>query len=428
MVHNGQDKIKNIVLAYSGGLDTSIIIPWLKEHYSGCRVVAMTTDVGQGSDELDGLEEKAIKSGADKFYCVDVREEFVRDYIYPTLMAGAVYEGKYLLGTSMARPLQAYHQVEVAKKEGADAVAHGCTGKGNDQVRFELTYKALAPQLKVIAPWRIWNIHSREDAINYAQQKGIDLGKISRTNIYSRDRNIWHMSHEGGELEKNWSRPNEEMFTLSKSPEQAPDKETEITIEFDQGVPVAVDDKRLGPVELMLTLNEHAAKNAIGRCDVMETRLVGMKSRGVYETPGGSLLYTALRELEMLTLDRETLCYKQKLALEYAELVYNGKWFSSLRQGFDAFITSICRYVTGEVRLVLYKGNVMVSGRRSPYSLYLQELASFGTSDNYDQKDAGGFINLYGLSTGVTALVQRRIESHDGQADDIRALASFHDK
>ncbi len=396
-------QIKKVALAYSGGLDTSIIIPWLIENYH-CEVVAVTADVGQ-EDELDGLEEKALKSGASKFILQDLRREFVADYIFPMLKSGAVYEGKYLLGTSIARPLQAKIQVDIALKEGADAVSHGCTGKGNDQVRFELAYKALAPQLVVIAPWRLWSIRSREDAIDYAQAHGIDLGQISKKNIYSRDMNAWHLSHEGGDLEDPWSRPQESLFQLTKSPKDAPDRETEVTIEFEQGIPVAIDGKRMGPFELLEAANRLGAANGIGRADVVENRRVGMKSRGVYETPGGTLLYTALRELEMLTLDADTLHYKQTAAPVYADLVYGGKWFTPLREAIEAFMLKASEHTTGSVRLALYKGNLIVAGRKSPFSLYQKDLASFGASVGYDHADATGFINLYGLPALVSSLV-----------------------
>ncbi len=420
------EPVKKIVLAYSGGLDTSIIIPWLKENYAGAEVVAMCTNVGQ-DEEVGGLEEKAKKSGASAFYLRDVREEFVRDYIFPMLRAGAVYEGKYLLGTSIARPLQAKHQVEVALQVGADAVAHGCTGKGNDQVRFELAYKALAPHLKVIAPWRLWKIRSREEAIDYAQSHGIPLGGISKKNIYSRDSNLWHLSHEGGDLEDPWNRPRESLFRLSKSPREAPDEETEVTIDFERSVPVGLNGRKMDPLALVMELNRLGGENGIGRTDVVENRKVGMKSHGVYETPGGTILYTALAELEMITLDADTLHLKKELALQYADLVYGGKWFTTVRESLDAFMAKACEFVTGSVRLVLYKGNIIVAGRRSPYSLYIQDLASFGAS-SYDHADATGFLNLYGLSTGVAALAHRKVDADKGQAPEIRKLAGFHRK
>jgi argininosuccinate synthase len=401
-----ETKIKKIVLAYSGGLDTSIIIPWLKEHYPGAEVVGVCVNVGQ-NDDLEAMQAKAKASGASKLYIIDARREFVEEYLYPMLRSGALYEGKYLLGTSIARPLQAKHQVEVALKEKAQAVAHGCTGKGNDQVRFELTYKALAPELAVIAPWREWDIRSREQAIDYAEKHNIPLGDISKKNIYSRDWNIWHMSHEGADLEDPWNRPKEELFKLTVSPQAAPDKETELILEFEQGLPTALDGRRLDPFALLEALNKLGAENGIGRDDVVENRTVGMKSRGVYETPGGTILFKALRELEMLTLDADTLHYKQMLALRYAELVYSGKWFSSLRESLESFMRTACAYVSGEVKLVLYKGNVIIGGRKSPYSLYSADLASFGES-SYDHADATGFIKLYGIPAMVAALNRKK--------------------
>ena len=422
-----ENNIKKVVLAYSGGLDTSIIIPWLKENYPGTEVVCVCTNVGQ-EEKWDGMEAKALASGASKLYIKDVREEFVKDFLFPMLRAGAVYEGKYLLGTSIARPLQAKVQVDIAKLEGADAVAHGCTGKGNDQVRFELTYKALGPNLKVIAPWRLWNIRSREEAIEYATSRSIPIGDISKTNIYSRDWNLWHISHEGGDLEDPRNRPKESMYKLTSSPQEAPDEETEITIEFERGIPVAVDGRRMKPVELLETLNRIGIRNGIGRADLVETRLVGMKSRGVYETPGGTILHAALRELEMITMDFDTLSYKRIMGLRYAELVYAGKWFTPLREAIDAFMETSAGYTTGSVRVVLYKGNVIISGRTSPYSLYIADLASFGESA-YDHNDATGFINLYGLSTGVAAMVRQNIKPAHGQAPEMEEMAAtFHEK
>jgi len=407
-IPNGTVKknIKKIVLAYSGGLDTSIIIPWLKEKYAGAEVVAVCTDVGQNED-LSGLEKKAKDSGASRLYLMDLREEFAKDYLFPMLRSGAIYEGKYLLGTSIARPLQAKAQVEIALKEKADAVAHGCTGKGNDQVRFELAYKALAPQLTVIAPWRVWNIRSREEAIDYAQSHGVNLGSISKKNIYSRDMNAWHMSHEGGDLEDPWNRPEESLFQLTKSLKDAPDRETEISIDFEKGIPVAVNGKKMSPFQILTAVNEAGAANGIGRADAVENRRVGMKSRGVYETPGGTILYTALRELEMLTLDTDCLHFKQNIAQTYADLVYGGKWFTPLRESLEAFMEKVSEYTTGTVKLALYKGNVIISGRKSPYSLYLKDLASFGAT-SYDHGDATGFINLYGLPAMVTSLVHTK--------------------
>ncbi len=419
-----KDGIKKIVLAYSGGLDTSIIIPWLKENYPGAEVVAMCTNIGQ-EDDLTGLEKKALASGASKLYLLDVREEFVKDYLFPILRAGAIYEDKYLLGTSIARPLQAKHQVEVALKEKADAVAHGCTGKGNDQVRFELAYKALAPHLKVIAPWRLWDIRSREEAIDYAKAHDVDLGKITKQKIYSRDGNLWHLSHEGGELEDPWNRPVEDMFQLTRSPKEAPDRESELTVDFEKGFPVGLNGKKMPPLAIVEECNRLGAESGVGRADLVETRQVGMKSRGVYETPGGTILFTAHRELEMMTLDADALHFKRQVALRYSELVYGGKWFTPLREALEAFMAKVSEYTTGSVRLVLYKGNIIVAGRRSPYSLYLQDLASFGAS-SYDHRDATGFINLYGLATGVAAIVRRGVKKETGQVPEIEEMAGFH--
>lgn len=395
---------KKICLAYSGGLDTSIIIPWLKENYGGAEIIGVSVDVGQKED-WDAVRAKGEASGASKLYIVDAKEEFARDYLFPMLRAGAVYEGKYLLGTSIARPVTAMYQVKYALQDGCDAVAHGCTGKGNDQVRFEMTYRALAPQLGIIAPWREWDITSREEAIEYAQSRNIPLGKISKANIYSRDWNIWHMSHEGAELEDPWNRPLETMFQLTKSPQDAPNQETEVTISFEKGFPVAVNGQKLSAIALLDLLNKLGAENGVGRSDLVESRTVGMKSRGVYETPAGTILYTALRELEMLCLDAETLEAKRKLAIDYARLVYTGKWFTAFRVNLEAFFESSSRYLTGDVRVVLYKGNILIAGRKSPYSLYSEDLASFGKS-SYDHQDATGFLKLFGLSAGVQAAVQ----------------------
>lgn len=392
------NKIKKVVLAYSGGLDTSIIIPWLKENY-GCEVVAMAADVGQG-EELEPLEEKAIKTGASKIYIEDLKDDFVRNYVFPLLKAGAVYEGKYLQGTAIARPIIAKRLVEIAVAEGADAIAHGCTGKGNDQVRFEFTAKALAPQLKVIAPWREWDIKSRDEEIDYALARGIPV-PVSKEKPYSMDRNLWHISYEGGVLEDPDFEPQEDMFLLTVSPEKAPDKPTYVTIDFKQGEPVAVDGERMSPVALVQKLNDIAGANGVGRADLVENRLVGMKSRGVYETPGGTVLMCAHRELEYLTLDRDTMHYKELIAAKYAELVYYGLWFTPLREALDAFVSVTQQPVTGSVRLKLYKGSIIVSGRTSPNSLYREDLATFGADDVYDQKDAAGFINLYGLPLAV---------------------------
>ncbi|MBU8912745.1 MAG: argininosuccinate synthase [Spirochaetales bacterium] len=420
------DQVKKIVLAYSGGLDTSIIIPWLKENYPGTEVVGVCTNVGQ-VENFEEMEERALAAGASKLYVRDIREEFVTDYLFPMLRAGAIYEGKYLLGTSIARPLQAKHQVDVALQEGADAVAHGCTGKGNDQVRFELTYKALAPHLKVIAPWRLWEINSREQAIEYATKKNIPLKGISKKNIYSRDWNIWHMSHEGGELENTWTSPQADMFRLTQSPQDAPDKETEVVIDFERGIPTAVNGERMKPLDLLSTLNRIGGENGIGRTDLVETRLVGMKSRGVYETPGGTILFKALRELEMITLDFDTLGMKNQLALRYADIVYSGKWFTPFREAMDAYMEKSSEYVTGSVRMVLYKGNTIITGRKSEYSLYIEDLASFGESA-YDHSDATGFINLYGLATGVASIVHKHKPADQGPAAEMKAMAGFHEK
>ncbi|MFP4179139.1 MAG: argininosuccinate synthase [Spirochaetaceae bacterium] len=423
---NKQD-IKKIVLAYSGGLDTSIIIPWLQENYPGSEIVGVCTNVGQDED-WEGMEEKAKASGASKLYIKDVRDEFCEDYLFPMIRSGAVYENKYLLGTSIARPLQAKHIAEVALKEGAQAVSHGCTGKGNDQVRFELTFKALAPHLKVIAPWREWDITSREEAIDYAKSHNIPLGDISKKNIYSRDWNIWHMSHEGGDLEDPWNRPQEQMFKLSNSPAEAPDRETQITIDFEKSYPVSLNGEKMSFREILEKLNEIGSTNGIGRADTVETRTVGMKSRGVYETPGGTILHSALRELEMITLDGETLSYKTTLGQKYSELIYVGKWFTTLRESIDAFMENAAEYVTGTVKLALYKGNIILAGRKSPYSLYLEDLASFGAT-SYNHKDATGFINLYGLSTGVSAMAHSDVETGKGQVDEMKkTAATYHDK
>ncbi len=397
-------KPKKVALAYSGGLDTSVIIPWLKEHY-GCQVVAVCGDIGQGGEELTGLEEKARKTGADEVYVADMREEFVTDYLWRMVRAGGVYEHKYLLGTSIARPLLAKKQVEVALASGCDALAHGCTGKGNDQVRFELTYKALAPHLPVIAPWREWDIVSREDALEYAATHNVPVAQ-STTKIYSRDRNIWHISHEGGELEDPANAPSDGIWMLTKSPREAPDRTTDVTIGFEKGTPVSVDGKRPGAVELLEKLNDIGAENGIGRIDLVENRFVGMKSRGCYETPGGTLIMAAHRELEALTLDRNTLHYKQKLALDYAEMVYNGLWFTPLREALDSFFDSVGQTTTGEVTLRLYKGNLDPVSRKSPYSLYSLGIASFTMGADYDQKDARGFINLIGLPIQVRAALK----------------------
>ena len=394
-------------LAYSGGLDTSIIIPWLKEHY-GCAVVAVCGDIGQGGEELDGLKEKALKTGADEVYVEDMREEFVSEYLWKLVRSGSVYEHKYLLGTSIARPLLAKRQAEVALQTGCDALAHGCTGKGNDQVRFELTYKAIAPQLPVIAPWREWDIDSREDAIEYAKTHNVPIAQ-STTKIYSRDRNIWHISHEGGELEDPANAAPDGIWMLSKSPADAPNKPLEVTVGFEHGFPVTIDGQRqLSAVSLLEQLNEMGGEHGIGRIDLVENRFVGMKSRGCYETPGGTILMSAIRELEGLTLDRTTLHYKQKVALDYAEMVYNGLWFTPLRESLDAFFAKIAEPVTGEITMRLYKGNLVPVKRTSPNSLYNMDIASFTMNASYDQKDALGFINIVGLPIKVEAALRRQ--------------------
>ncbi|MDE3159208.1 MAG: argininosuccinate synthase [Acidobacteriota bacterium] len=394
-------KPKKVALAYSGGLDTSVIIPWLKENY-GCEVVAVCGDIGQGDEELAGLEEKARKTGASEVHVADMREEFVSQYLWKMVRSGGVYEHKYMLGTSIARPLLAKKQVEVALATGCDGLAHGCTGKGNDQVRFELTYKALAPHLAVIAPWREWKIVSREDAIEYARQHNVPIS-ASTTKIYSRDRNIWHISHEGGALEDPANRAPDDIWMLTKSPAEAPDTPSEVTIGFDRGIPVSANGNKVGAVELLETLNQIGGTHGVGRIDLVENRFVGMKSRGCYETPGGTLILSAARELEALTLDKSTLHYKQKLALDYAEMVYNGLWFTPLREALDAFFEIVSEPVTGEVKLRLYKGAIEPLSRKSPYSLYSLDIASFTMGASYDQKDALGFINLIGLPIKVRA-------------------------
>jgi len=396
--------VKKVVLAYSGGLDTSIIIPWLKEHYGGAEVIAFCGDVGQG-DDFDAVAAKAKKTGASKCIVRDLREEFVSDYCFKALSAGAVYEDRYLLGTALARPLLAYHQVKVALEEGADALSHGATGKGNDQVRFEVTYGAFAPNLTVIAPWREWDIRSREDALAYAEKKGIPV-ESTKKDLFSRDGNLWHLSHEGGNLEDVWDAPQKGMCKLTVDPEDAPDASQEIIIAFEKGVPVSLDGKGLGPVEMVETLNKVAGAHGVGRLDLVENRLVGIKSRGVYETPAGTVLHLAHRELERLVLDRDTLHFKQSISVRYAQLVYDGLWFSTLRQALAAFVDATEKEVTGEVRLRLYKGVAEPVGRRSPRSLYRQDLATFGEGMAYDHADAGGFIRLYGLPERVRALTR----------------------
>ena len=404
-----------VVLAYSGGLDTSIIIPWLNENY-GLDVIAMVADVGQGED-IDAVVEKAYKTGAKKVIVRDLRDEFIREYVYPTVKAGAIYEDKYLLGTSIARPVIAKHQVEVALEEGATSVAHGCTGKGNDQVRFEHAYQALAPELKVIAPWREWTLKSREDCLDYAEAHGIPVA-ASREKIHSRDRNIWHVSHEGGELEDANNAPFDSTWTMTRSPKDAPDKEETVEIGFQQGEPVSVDGMKLEPVQLVELLNEIGARNAIGRIDLVENRFVGIKSRGCYETPGGTLIVLAHRELEALALDRDVKHYKQHVSLRYAELVYNGLWFTPLREALDAFVLNTQQHVTGTVKLSLYKGSVSIAGRTSKYSLYSNELSSFTMGDTYDQKDAKGFIQILGLPARSRARLLQQLAAVESPAKE----------
>ncbi len=403
-----KNDIKKVVLAYSGGLDTSIIIPWLKENYNNCEVIAVSGDVGQGT-ELDGLEEKAIKTGASKLYVEDLKKEFVEDFIFPTLKAGAVYEGEYLLGTSFARPVIAKRVVEIAKAENADAVCHGCTGKGNDQVRFELSIKAFAPEMKIIAPWREWDIKSRDEEIDYAEEHNIPL-KINRETNYSKDKNLWHLSHEGLDLEDPANEPlygKEGFLEMCVAPENAPDEPEYVSVRFEKGVPAAVDGEKLGPVEIVEKLNGLGGKNGVGLADLVENRLVGMKSRGVYETPGGAILYKAHAALETITLDRETLHYKNLMAQKYAELVYFGQWFTPLREALDAFVDKTQETVTGDVRLKLYKGNIINAGVTSPYSLYSEAFATFNEDEVYNQADAAGFINLFGLPIKVRAILQK---------------------
>lgn len=402
--------IKKAVLAYSGGLDTSVLIPWLKENY-GCEVVAVSGDVGQGS-ELDGLEEKAIKTGASKLYVMDLTKEFVDDYIIPTIKAGATYE-EYLLGTSFARPLIAKRLVEIALEEGADTIVHGCTGKGNDQVRFELAIKHFAPQMQILAPWRFWELDSREKEIEYAEKHNIPL-KINKETNYSKDKNIWHLSHEGLDLEDpaNEAQLNKEGFLeLGVSPEQAPDTPTYVSIHFDEGVPTAIDGTKMDSVSIIHKLNELGGKNGIGLLDIVENRLVGMKSRGVYETPGGTILYYAHKKLEEITLDKETSHYKAQIALKFADLVYNGQWYTPLRKSLSAFVDETQKTVTGDVKLKLYKGNIMPAGTTSPFSLYSEDMATFDEDDAYDQMDSQGFINLFGLPLKVRALKEQELKA-----------------
>ncbi|NQT29216.1 MAG: argininosuccinate synthase [Candidatus Saganbacteria bacterium] len=392
--------IKKVVLAYSGGLDTSVMIPWLKENY-GCEVIAFAADLGQ-AEELKGLKEKAKKTGASKIYIEDLKDEFAKDFLFPMLKSGAIYEGQYLLGTSVARPLIAKKQVEIAKREKADAVAHGATGKGNDQVRFELTYKALGPDLKIVAPWREWDLAGRKEEIAYARARKIPV-PVSKNKPYSSDRNLWHISYEGGVLENPWFEPREDMFLLTVSPEKAPSKPVYLEIGFKKGEPISVNGKRLKPVALIEYLNKIGGKHGVGRTDIVENRLVGIKSRGVYETPAGTILYLAHQAIESLTLDRDTLHYKQLIAQRYAELIYNGQWFTPLKEALDAFVNKTQSNVTGTVRLKLYKGNCIIVGRKAPKSLYHPKLATFEKEEIYNQKDAEGFINLFGLPIKVQA-------------------------
>jgi argininosuccinate synthase len=394
-------EVKKVVLAYSGGLDTTVILHWLKENYN-CKVITFTADLGQ-EDELEGLEEKALSSGADKAYVVDLKEEFITDYVFPVLKAGAIYEGTYLLGTSFARPIAAKEQVKIAEKEGADAVAHGCTGKGNDQVRFELTYKALNPKLKIIAPWREWNLKSREDEIDYAKKHGLTT-TITKEKIYSNDTNLWHRSTEGGILEDPWNEFPKNAYGFTKSPEDAPDESETIEITFEQGIPVAVNGDKLSPVDLLIELNNLGKKHGIGMVDMVENRLVGIKSRGVYETPGGTILYEAHKQLESIVLDANTLHHKMDVANLYSRLVYYGLWFSELKEALDAFIDKTQEKVSGVVRLKLYKGNVITLGRKSKFSTYREDFATFGKDQIYNQEDAEGFINLFGLQLTIRGL------------------------
>jgi argininosuccinate synthase len=402
--------MQKIALAYSGGLDTSVIVPWLKEHYPGAKVVCVAADVGQGEDELRGVKEKAIASGADECYVEDMRKEFVEDFVYPTLRAGAIYNRKYLLGTSIARPIIAKRQVDVALAVGADALSHGCTGKGNDQVRFELTYMTFAPQLPVIAPWReaAWKIRSREDALAYAAAHNVPVS-ASTKKIYSRDRNLWHISHEGGVLEDPGQAPPKDLFLLTTDPADAPDTPELVTITFEKGTPVAVNGEGLDAVQLVLKLNEIGGRHGVGRADIVEDRLIGMKSRGVYETPGGTLLYTALSELEMLVLDRRTIAAKDNISPRYADLVYEGRWWTTEKKAYDAFIDVVQGRVTGTIGLSLFKGNVSIASRQSDHALYDEAFVTFGEDDVYQQSDAAGFIRLYGLPQRVRALKDRKL-------------------
>ena len=401
-----EKKFKKVALAYSGGLDTSIIIPWLKDHY-GCEVIAICGNCGQ-SDELEGLEEKAIKTGASKIYIEDLTEEFLTDYVFETVKAGAKYEGKYMLGTSFARPIIAKRVVEIAKKEGCDAICHGCTGKGNDQVRFELAIKAFAPEMQIIAPWRFWEFKSRDEEIDYAIAHNIPL-QINRETNYSKDKNIWHLSHEGLDLESPANEPMyDKILEMGVSPWKAPDTPTYVTIDFEKGKPVGLNGKKMSATELVRQLNKLGGENGIGLVDMVENRLVGMKSRGVYETPGGAIIYEAHELLESITLERDTQHFKQRIAIEFAELVYNGKWFTPLREALSAFVDKTQETVTGSVKVKLYKGNIIPASITSPYSLYSEEVATFGEDDVYDQADSAGFINLYGLPIKVKALLNQK--------------------
>ena len=400
-----KEDIKKVVLAYSGGLDTSVIIPWLKEHYNNCEVIAACADLGQG-DELEPVHDKALKTGASKCYIMDLKEEFISDYVWPTVKAGAVYEKKYLLGTSFARPLIAKKLVEIAEKEGSDAIAHGATGKGNDQVRFELSVKALAPQLAIIAPWREWELRSRDQEIDYAAAHNIPI-PVSHDHDYSMDRNMWHLSHEGSDLEDPWNAPKDELFIVTNIPEKAPDKPEYVELEYVEGVPVSVNGEKLSPAKLVEKLNEIGIRNAVGITDMVEDRLVGMKSRGVYENPAGAIIYYGHNDLENLCLDRATQSFKQQVSIRYSELVYDGMWFSPLREALDAFVNETQKTVTGTVRMKLYKGNIYSAGVKSPYSLYSQEYVTFGEDEVYNQADATGFINLFGLPLKVRALMKK---------------------
>lgn len=400
-----KEDIKKVVLAYSGGLDTSVIIPWLKEHYNNCEVIAACADLGQG-DELEPVHDKALKTGASKCYIMDLKEEFISDYVWPTVKAGAVYEKKYLLGTSFARPLIAKKLIEIAEKEGADAIAHGATGKGNDQVRFELSVKALAPQLAIIAPWREWELRSRDQEIDYAAAHNIPI-PVSHDHDYSMDRNMWHLSHEGSDLEDPWNAPKDELFIVTNIPEKAPDKPEYVELEYVEGVPVSVNGEKLSPAKLVEKLNEIGIRNAVGITDMVEDRLVGMKSRGVYENPAGAIIYYGHNDLENLCLDRATQSFKQQVSIRYSELVYDGMWFSPLREALDAFVNETQKTVTGTVRMKLYKGNIYSAGVKSPYSLYSQEYVTFGEDEVYNQADATGFINLFGLPLKVRALMKK---------------------